>query len=218
MVSFSVINPTGEFNVKQVMGKQSNESSFATLKTQPFPGCLGLPFGVKGRRQAQGAWGLNLYLPSAPPCVLCAAGVQWQSYRFGGGGGAATTLSLVKPCKDVSTAQATNGNDLPSAASISRRSFVLLFLPCITVFPANSFIDQGVKEGRELTFAVLSAERGMLALQPHEWRKKKNEIALLPFCRVVINLANGEGGSFLKPRAWGITHAMTLNVSIDVSE
>lgn len=55
MVSFSVINPMGELNVKQVMGKQSSESSSATLKTQPFPGCLALLFRVKGRRQAQDA-------------------------------------------------------------------------------------------------------------------------------------------------------------------
>lgn len=55
MVSFSVINPIGELNVKQVMGKQSNGSSFATLKTQPFPGCAGLLFRVKGRRQPQDA-------------------------------------------------------------------------------------------------------------------------------------------------------------------
>lgn len=45
---------------------------------------------------------------------------------------------------------------------------VLYFLLRITVSSANSFIDQGINEGRELTSAVLSAERGMLALQPHE--------------------------------------------------
>lgn len=116
----------------------------------------------------------------------------------------------------MSTAQATNGNNLPSAVSISRRSFVLLFLLCITVFSANSFIDQGIKEGRELTFAVLSAERN--AGSATSRMKEKDEIALLPFCTAVINLANGEGGNFFKPHAWGITHATTLNVSIDVSK
>lgn len=75
------------------------------------------------------------------------------------GVGGAATLTLVEPCKDMSTTQATNGNNLPSAISISRRSFVLLFLLCITVFSANSFIDQSINEGRELTFAVLSLQR-----------------------------------------------------------
>lgn len=55
MVSFSMINPMRELNVKQIMGKQSNESSFATLKTQPFPGCSGVLLRVKGKEQAQDA-------------------------------------------------------------------------------------------------------------------------------------------------------------------
>lgn len=48
--------------------------------------------------------------------------------------------------------------------------------------------------------------------------KEKNEITLLPFYRAVINLTNKEEGTFFKPHAWGIIHAITLNVSIDVSE
>lgn len=61
------------------------------------------------------------------------------------------------------TVHATNGNNI----TLSIR-FVLLSSLCVTVFSANSFIDQGINEGGELTFAVLSAQRGMLALQPLE--------------------------------------------------
>lgn len=72
------------------------------LKTQPFSGCYHLLFkqSERDKRRMLRCWASTP--PSAPPCVLCAAAMQWQSFRFGDGGdGGAATLIMVELCRDV---------------------------------------------------------------------------------------------------------------------
>lgn len=87
--------------MKQVMGNWSNERRFAALKNTAILGML--PFAVQSERDKRRmlrCWASTP--PSAPPCVLCAAAMQWQSFRFGDGGdGGAATLIMVELCRDV---------------------------------------------------------------------------------------------------------------------
>jgi len=87
---------------------------------------------------------------------------------------------------------------------------VLLFFLHVTAF-SNSFIDQSINEGRQLTFSVLSAEGN--AGSAASRMKGKNEFALLPFHREVINLTNREGGSLLLNPVPGRLHMQLPSMS-----
>lgn len=141
------------------MWKSSNES-FETLRTHPLPGLSGFLFGMKGRTQAG-----HLRAGPPPQLLVCSAPVPCSS----------RTLGLLGWCCLPCFGGALRGYSYSLCykwdnITVSIR-FVLLSSLRVTVFSANSFIDQGINEGRELTSGVLSAQRGMLALQPLKRRK-----------------------------------------------